>query len=219
MLPVIRSPCGSRGCLPVSLPAELTTIPGFRAAIPASHFKAIIRMRFCAKYSRENPRRTAEKLPMPETDLAAKPAGHALAAMLESARDAAQAYRLPGRADPTRVGRAGGGNSGACLRSGAPRPGLDAARGSARGRPLPLAERDGDQHRQRLFPNTGAWNLVLNAQGHIQGDLTVWRGGEEVIAAAAKCIGATASPERRPASGNAVCRRIGAGTGDCGRPV
>ena len=30
-----------------------------------------------------------------------------------------------------------------------------------------------------LFPNTGAWNLVLDAQGHIQGDLTVWRGGEE----------------------------------------
>ena len=30
-----------------------------------------------------------------------------------------------------------------------------------------------------LFPNTGAWNLLLNAQGHIQGDLTVWRGGEE----------------------------------------
>ncbi len=31
-----------------------------------------------------------------------------------------------------------------------------------------------------LFPNTGAWNFVLNAQGHIQGDLTVWREGEEV---------------------------------------
>jgi folate-binding protein YgfZ len=40
-----------------------------------------------------------------------------------------------------------------------------------------------------LFPNTGAWNLVLNAQGHIQGDLTVWRGGEEP------------SPQRRSASG------------------
>ena len=26
-----------------------------------------------------------------------------------------------------------------------------------------------------LKPNTGAWNLVLNAQGRIQGDLTVWR--------------------------------------------
>ena len=30
-----------------------------------------------------------------------------------------------------------------------------------------------------LFPNTGAWNLVLDAQGHILGDLTVWRAGEE----------------------------------------
>jgi folate-binding protein YgfZ len=30
-----------------------------------------------------------------------------------------------------------------------------------------------------LFPNSGAWNLVLNVQGHIQGDLTVWRAGEE----------------------------------------
>jgi folate-binding protein YgfZ len=31
-----------------------------------------------------------------------------------------------------------------------------------------------------LFPNTGAWNLVLDAQGRIQGDLTVWREGEEL---------------------------------------
>lgn len=31
-----------------------------------------------------------------------------------------------------------------------------------------------------LFPNTGAWNLLLNAQGRIQGDLTVWREGEEL---------------------------------------
>jgi folate-binding protein YgfZ len=30
-----------------------------------------------------------------------------------------------------------------------------------------------------LFPNTGAWNFVLTAQGRIQGDLTVWRGDEE----------------------------------------
>lgn len=30
-----------------------------------------------------------------------------------------------------------------------------------------------------LFPNSGAWNFILNAQGRIQGDLTVWRGGEE----------------------------------------
>jgi folate-binding protein YgfZ len=31
-----------------------------------------------------------------------------------------------------------------------------------------------------LFPNSGAWNFVLNAQGKIQGDLTVWREGEEL---------------------------------------
>jgi folate-binding protein YgfZ len=29
-----------------------------------------------------------------------------------------------------------------------------------------------------LSPGTGAWNLVLNAQGRIQGDLTVWREGD-----------------------------------------
>ena len=29
-----------------------------------------------------------------------------------------------------------------------------------------------------LAPNAGAWNLVLNAQGRIQGDLHVWREGE-----------------------------------------
>lgn len=42
-----------------------------------------------------------------------------------------------------------------------------------------------------LFPNTGAWNFVLNAQGQIQGDLTVWRGGEEL------------SPPRRKTAANA----------------
>ena len=40
-----------------------------------------------------------------------------------------------------------------------------------------------------LFPNTGAWNFVLNAQGQIQGDLTVWRLGEEI------------SPQRRSKAG------------------
>lgn len=30
-------------------------------------------------------------------------------------------------------------------------------------------------------PNGGAWNLVLNAQGRIQGDLTTWREGESLL--------------------------------------
>jgi folate-binding protein YgfZ len=46
-----------------------------------------------------------------------------------------------------------------------------------------------------LFPNSGAWNLVLNAQGRIQGDLTVWRGGEEH------------SPQRRNPTGAAPGNR------------
>ena len=32
-----------------------------------------------------------------------------------------------------------------------------------------------------LEPNAGAWNLVLNAQGRIQGDLTVWHEGHEPL--------------------------------------
>src|SRR5579859_4966112 len=31
-----------------------------------------------------------------------------------------------------------------------------------------------------LPSGAGAWNLVLNAQGRIQGDLTVWREGDEL---------------------------------------
>jgi folate-binding protein YgfZ len=31
-----------------------------------------------------------------------------------------------------------------------------------------------------LFPNSGAWNFVMTAQGRIQGDLTVWRESEEL---------------------------------------
>ena len=40
-----------------------------------------------------------------------------------------------------------------------------------------------------LDPGKGAWNLVLNAQGRIQGDVTVWRDGEslEIEIAADEC--------------------------------
>ena len=32
-----------------------------------------------------------------------------------------------------------------------------------------------------LVGNAGAWNLVLNAQGRIQGDLSVWRSGDDTL--------------------------------------
>lgn len=32
-----------------------------------------------------------------------------------------------------------------------------------------------------IAPNGGAWNLILNAQGRIQGDLTTWREGDSLV--------------------------------------
>ena len=145
-------------------------------------------MRFDAKFREKILRRTAEKLPMPETDLAQNVQASALAAMLESARTphGLTVYRgvlTPQELDAPEVETA-------ALAFGAAIHDLGwmrrvAVRGSDRFRWLSgmVTNTVND-----LFPNTGAWNLVLNAQGHIQGDLTVWRGGEE------------ASPQRRSPS-------------------
>jgi folate-binding protein YgfZ len=126
---------------------------------------------------------------MPETDLAQNLQATALAAMLESGRTPHKltVYRgalTPQELDAPEVETA-------ALAFGAGLHDLGwmrrvAVRGADRFRWLSgmVTNTVND-----LFPNTGAWNLVLNAQGHIQGDLTVWRGGEEP------------SPQRRSASG------------------
>ena len=125
---------------------------------------------------------------MPETDLAQNLQASALAAMLESARKPHEltVYRgvlTPQELDAPEVETT-------ALAFGAAIHDLGwmrrvAVRGSDRFRWLSgmVTNTVND-----LFPNTGAWNLVLNAQGRIQGDLTVWRGGEE------------ASPQRRSPS-------------------
>ena len=117
---------------------------------------------------------------MPETDLAQNLQATALAAMLESARTPHEltVYRgalTPRELDAPEVETA-------ALAFGAALHDLGwmrrvAVRGADRFRWLSgmVTNTVND-----LFPNTGAWNLVLNAQGHIQGDLTVWRGGEEL---------------------------------------
>jgi folate-binding protein YgfZ len=146
-------------------------------------------MRFDAKFRDKIRRWTAEELPMPETDLAQNLQATALAAMLESGRTPHKltVYRgalTPQELDAPEVETA-------ALAFGAGLHDLGwmrrvAVRGTDRFRWLSgmVTNTVND-----LFPNTGAWNLVLNAQGHIQGDLTVWRGGEEP------------SPQRRGASG------------------
>jgi folate-binding protein YgfZ len=153
-------------------------------------------MRFDAKFREKIERQTTPgsrpadgRLPMPETDLAQNLQATALAAMLESGRTPHEltVYRgalTPRELDAPEVETA-------ALAFGAGLHDLGwmrrvAVRGADRFRWLSgmVTNTVND-----LFPNTGAWNLVLNAQGHIQGDLTVWRGGEEP------------SPQRRVASG------------------
>jgi folate-binding protein YgfZ len=129
---------------------------------------------------------------MPESDLATRPQTTAVATMLESARAAHQLVPYRGNLTPRQLD--------------APEAEIEALAGGAAIHDLGwmrrVAVRGSDRFRwlsgmvtntvNDLFPNTGAWNLVLNAQGHIQGDLTVWREGEEL------------SPQRRtPASGGA----------------
>ncbi len=160
-------------------------------------------MRFRAKIYRENPAPDRGKLPMPESELAANLQATALAAMLESARTPHEltVYRgalTPRELDAPEVETA-------ALASGAahPRSGLDAARGRARGRPIPLAERDGDQHRQRSLSQHRRLEPGAERAGPHPGRPDGVARGRGAFAAAAKPVGreapgaATACWERR----------------------
>ena len=126
---------------------------------------------------------------MPKSDLAANLQATALAAMLESARTPHELTVYRGALTPRELDAPEAET--AALAFGAAIHDLGwmrrvAVRGADRFRWLSgmVTNTVND-----LFPNTGAWNLVLNAQGHILGDLTVWREGEEL------------SPQRRSPSG------------------
>jgi folate-binding protein YgfZ len=149
-------------------------------------------MRFDAKFRQKIRRRITEKLPMPETDLAQNLQATALAGLLESSRTSHELIVYRGVLTPVELDAPE--TEIAALVFGAAIHDLGwmrrvAVRGADRFRWLSgmVTNTVND-----LFPNTGAWNLVLNAQGHIQGDLTVWRGGEE------------SSPQRRSATATAA---------------
>ena len=117
---------------------------------------------------------------MPESDLAANLQATALAAMLESARTPHELTVYRGALTPRELDAPEAET--AALVLGAAIHDLGwmrrvAVRGADRFRWLSgmVTNTVND-----LFPNTGAWNLVLNAQGHILGDLNVWREGEEL---------------------------------------
>src|ERR1700735_3056252 len=117
---------------------------------------------------------------MPETDLAQNLQATALAAMLESGRTPHEltVYRgamTPRELDAPEVETA-------ALAFGAGLHDLGwmrrvAVRGTDRFRWLSgmVTNTVND-----LATHTGAWNLVLNAQGRIQGDLTVWRENDDL---------------------------------------
>jgi folate-binding protein YgfZ len=118
--------------------------------------------------------------PMPETDLASNLQPTALAAMFESARTPRHLVVYHGALTPRELDAPE--LETAALTSGAAIHDLGwirrvAVRGADRFRWLSgmVSNTVNDLH-----PNTGAWNFVLTAQGRIQGDLTVWRGGEEL---------------------------------------
>ncbi|HEY1806176.1 MAG TPA: folate-binding protein [Terracidiphilus sp.] len=129
---------------------------------------------------------------MPETDLAQNVQSTALAILLESSRTSPELTIYRGALSPAELDAPE--TETAALAFGAAIHDLGwmrrvAVRGADRFRWLSgmVTNTVND-----LFPNTGAWNLLLNAQGRIQGDLTVWRGGEEL------------SPQRRSANATAA---------------
>jgi folate-binding protein YgfZ len=146
-------------------------------------------MRFRAKFY-QNSCAEPWKFPMPETDLVTKQQATALAATLESNHTPHELVGYRGALTPHSLDAPE--TEIAALATGAAIHDLGwmrrvSVRGADRFRWLSgmVTNTVND-----LFPNTGAWNLVLNAQGHIQGDLMVWREGEEL------------SPRRRNPAGD-----------------
>jgi folate-binding protein YgfZ len=136
-------------------------------------------MRSRANSGRKESTVTESFSPMPEADLAANLQTTALALMLESGGTPRDLVVYRGALTPKELDAAE--LEIAALARGAALHDLGwmrrvAVRGADRFRWLSgmVTNTVND-----LFPNSGAWNLVLNAQGRIQGDLTVWRGGEE----------------------------------------
>jgi folate-binding protein YgfZ len=147
-------------------------------------------MRFRAIFDEKIPEPNRGKAAMPESNLALNVQPTALATMLESAHADRELVLYRGALTPQELD--------------APETEIAAITGGAALHDLGWMRRvdvrGGDRFRwlsgmvtntvNDLFPNTGAWNLVLNAQGQIQGDLTVWRAGEEL------------SPQRRKPTGD-----------------
>ena len=137
-------------------------------------------MRSRAKFPLENCARLQKSSPMTETDLASTTQATPLAALLTSAAVPHELTVYRGVLTPRELDAPE--REMAALAAGAAAHDLGwlkrvIVRGEDRFRWLSgmVTNKVND-----LEDNTGTWNLVLNAQGRIQGDLTVWREGDEL---------------------------------------
>jgi folate-binding protein YgfZ len=153
--------------------------------LSVSSFKAIIKMLSLAKFQLENSEKQRKIFPMTQIDLAITTQSTALAALLHSSAKPHElaAHQLCAYRGALTTRELDAPESEiAALVSGAAVHDLGwlrlvAVRGEDRFRWLSgmVTNMVND-----LAPGAGAWNLVLNAQGRIQGDLTVWRDGDNL---------------------------------------
>ncbi len=137
-------------------------------------------MRSGAKFDRENCERPHKRFVMTNTDLVQTFQPTALATYLQTAHPSCELAAYRGTLTPRRLD--GPEREMAALTSGAAIHDLGwfrrvSVRGEDRERWLSgmLTNTVKD-----LAPNSGAYNLVLNAQGRIQGDLNAWRDGNDL---------------------------------------
>ena len=137
---------------------------------------------------------------MTETDLAVTIQATALAALLESAHTPHELAVYRGALTPRELD-APETEIAALARSRTPRPGLDAARGGARRRPLSLAERDGHQHGERPVSEHRGMEPGVERAGADSGRPDGVAGRRGAFTAAAKACGCHRQAEGDPLLG------------------
>jgi folate-binding protein YgfZ len=137
-------------------------------------------MRFCAGFCLKNSSNLTEMFPMTQTDLAATIQPTAFAEWIRSASTPHKLAAYHGMLTPLELDAPAA--ESAALATAAACHDLGwlkrvAVRGEDRFRWLSGMVTNAVND---LVHNHGAWNLVLNAQGRIQGDLTVWRENDQL---------------------------------------
>ncbi len=180
--------------------------------------KAIIRMRSGAKRIRKNCTGRRKSFPMTETSLTQTIQTTALVALYESARAPHESVAYRGALTPQGLDAPETEIEALGSRSRIARPGLDAAGSGARGRPLSLAERNGHELGERPVAEHRGVEPGAKRAGADTGRPDGVAGRRGAFAAAQEFCWPWYR-KGRSTYGNAFCRGVRAGTGDCGRSI